>query len=255
MKYTNKYGYSKLIEEWLKNDEYDYDANTISCTTLLLPPRIYALKVLNNDKLEIDVDSLIPSKIGTAIHQSIEQVNLPNHIKEIRLKTIVDGMVITGKFDDMEKLEDGTYNLCDNKTTSTYTYINNSKIEDYIIQLSVYRFLAYRNGYIVNEKANINYIFTDWRKADIGKIKGYPESRIKDNNPILLWDIERTEKWIKERIKLFKNALIELPLCDDKDLWINPKTGKSNRCNQYCVCRPFCEQAKQMFKDEDFELD
>ena len=47
MKYTNKRDFPDFVVEWLKHDEYDYDENAFSATTLMQPPRSYALKKQN----------------------------------------------------------------------------------------------------------------------------------------------------------------------------------------------------------------
>lgn len=39
MKYTNKHNFPDFVVQWLEHDEYDYDENTISATTLMKPAR------------------------------------------------------------------------------------------------------------------------------------------------------------------------------------------------------------------------
>ena len=76
MKYTNNKNYPIWIEQWLKNDTYDYDKNTISATTLLIPARIYALKILNEDKLNSEL-------YKNPLQQTIDQWKVINWKKKI----------------------------------------------------------------------------------------------------------------------------------------------------------------------------
>ena len=93
MKHTNKRGFPDYVVEWLESDDYDYDENTMSATTLMQPPRAYALKKQNAADLEIDVEDLIASRFGTAIHDSVEKVNLTGCKQEERLKKAVKNKV------------------------------------------------------------------------------------------------------------------------------------------------------------------
>ena len=76
MQYTNKIGFAQYIVDWLCSDSYDHDVspNTFSATTLLKPPRIYWLTLRNTEDLTMDVSDLAASRIGTAVHDSIERV-------------------------------------------------------------------------------------------------------------------------------------------------------------------------------------
>ena len=75
-KYTNPYGISLPLAVWLMHDDYDYDdrPNVISATSLLKPTRALVLSYQNKglDK-EVDIMSLVPSRMGSAIHAIAEQ--------------------------------------------------------------------------------------------------------------------------------------------------------------------------------------
>jgi len=70
IKYTNKFNLDKPIYDWLTNDEYDHESDTISATTLLKSPRQVALQERHTDKIELDISDLVASRFGTAIHGS-----------------------------------------------------------------------------------------------------------------------------------------------------------------------------------------
>ena len=283
MKITNKNNFPDYVVEWLKSDDYDYDydPNTLSATTLMSPARVYALKNKHWEDLEIDVTDLIASRYGTAIHDSVEKVGIKNAIQEIRFKTLIQGKKITGKFDLMIDMDQEEHKLVDVKSTSVWTYIYGSKDEEYIKQLSIYRYLARKNGYNVGSKADIFMIFTDWSAAKARNDSDYPQTRIKIK-PIDLWTDTETEEYIKTRISALNEALINLPECTEDDLWqtktkyavmktgrksavklfdveeeankqanenkdyfVEIRPGKAKRCN-YCSCRPVCDQFKEL---------
>ena len=225
MNYTNKYNFPDFVQEWLKHDEYDYDPNTFSATTLMQPARAYALKAQNMDDLEIDLSDLIASRYGTAIHDSVEKVNLQGCKQEERLRKVVMNKTITGKFDILRQISNDQWELIDVKSTSVWTFIYGSRDEDYKKQLSIYRWLAIQNGYNVTSRAKIWMIFTDWSKDRASKNEDYPDTRIKIKE-VELWSEEETLKYIGSRIQALEAAKEQpqenMPLCTDEDLWASP---------------------------------
>ena len=255
MKYTNKNKLPNYVEAWLRNDQYDHESDTISATKLISPARQHALYKLHADELEMDVSDLIASRYGTAIHSAFEALDIPGIEQEKRLyhEIEVDGnkFKISGKFDMLKTMPDGTKRLVDLKSTSVWSYIYNSKNEDYIKQLSIYKYLGNKNGYNIGTKAEICMVFTDWNKAQAKKSADYPSIRIAVKE-ITLWDDQVTEDYIKLRLRLFKNAEknIQDVTCSTKELWMNK--GIAKRCG-YCMARKFCDQYKELMKDGHIE--
>src|SRR5690606_28074531 len=139
----------------------------------------YWLANRHKDKLVIDVIDLVASRLGSAIHDSIEKVETENVTKEERLYREVQiedtTYTISGKFDIMVK-EGNVYTLRDIKTTSVWAYIYGSKDNDYREQLSVYRWLASVDKEI-NPNGFIDFFFTDWQSVK-SKDEGYPSQRV-----------------------------------------------------------------------------
>ena len=222
MKYTNKRNFPDFVVEYLKYDEYDYDENALSATTLMQPPRSYALKKQNFDRLEIDVEDLIASRYGTAIHDSVEKVNLTGCKQEERLKKAVKNKIITGKFDILKEISEKRWQLIDVKSTSVWTAIYGSRDEDYKKQLSIYRWLAIENKYDVVQTAKIWLIFTDWSASKAKLDPEYPQSRIMVKD-VELWGDEKTLKYIGDRISILESTAVmdqsDMPKCTDEELW------------------------------------
>jgi len=192
MKYTNKTKLPDYVRLWLESDEYDYDDKSVSASQLLMPLRQFALYRIYKDQISVDVTERIALRYGTAIHDSFEKVDIPNSLQEKRMQTMIKGFKLRGKPDLIIDLDQFLHTIVDLKSTSVWTYIYGSRLEDYKQQVSIYRFLAIRNGYNVSQTAEICMVFTDWSKSRAKKSEDYPQSRIKIV-PIELMSIEETE--------------------------------------------------------------
>lgn len=253
MHLTNNSGFSLPIAVWLAQDDYDYrpEPNYISATSLLRPTRqlVLSKRIASADRVA-DVEDFIPSRFGTAVHDSIEKAwanvhrNLakmgypaaliervlvnpteeelkakPNAIPvyvEKRTTREIGGYLVGGKFDQV--LEEA---LHDFKTTSVYSWIFGSKDEDHRIQGSIYRWL---NPEIIKEDhTNIHYIFTDWSKAEARRQPDkYPQKRI-ISKQVPLMSLAETEKFILSKLqelsRFWNEPQDKLPECTDKELW------------------------------------
>lgn len=273
MKFTNKFNLPRHICDWLAFDEYDYNPDTISATTLIGPARAWALKRINADKLTMDYSELLAIRYGTAIHDSLEKVGVygEGDFREKRFYAEKMGFTISGKPD---ALIDGV--IRDNKSTSVWKIVH-GEFDDYVKQLSIYRWLLHRNGIEAASFAFIDFFFTDWKKSDAAKGGGYPPLRYQEQR-IELWTIEQTEKYLEERLSEFAFALGSLPECTPEELWqdsakyavyrkagqarafrlldtaeeaqkladeiggvVEYRPAKAKRCG-YCTAAPFCEQ-------------
>lgn len=252
MNYTNTTNIALPLAVFLASDDYDYHPNTISATSLMKSTRQYVLsKRVKPSEAFIDISSLVASSLGTAIHASIEKAwlspNLPSlltrlgHPKsvtqnivinpteeqlnenplaipvymEIRTFKKIAGHTVSGMFDFVG---DGKVN--DFKSTSVYTWIYQSKVEDYTTQMSIYRLL--NPEIITKDTAVVHYIFTDWSRVSAQRTKGYPPSRILTQE-IPLWSTDKTEKYIKGKLHAIDKYIdapeSEIPLCTSKELW------------------------------------
>ena len=273
MRFTNKFNLPRHICDWLAFDEYDYNPDTISATTLIGPARAWALKRINADKLTMDYSDLLAIRYGTAIHDSLEKVGVygEGDFREKRFYAEKMGFTISGKPD---ALIDGV--IRDNKSTSVWKIVH-GEFDDYVKQLSIYRWLLHRNGIEAASFAFIDLFFTDWKKSDAAKGGGYPPLRYQEQR-IELWTIEQTEKYLEERLSEFAFALGSLPECTPEELWqdsakyaiyrkagqarafrlldtaeeaqkladeiggvVEYRPAKAKRCG-YCTAAPFCEQ-------------
>lgn len=248
---TNITGISLPLAVWLTSDNYDFSSvgrRAISATSFLKPVRQILLKERLTADVAItpDVSDFIASRLGNAIHDSIEQAWVhgykssmrklgypekliqrvqvnpetvdPDGIQvwiEQRTERDLLGYTISGKFD---MVLDGV--LQDNKSTSVYTYMLGSKDEDYCKQGSIYKWL--NPDKITSDHMNIQFIFTDWSRAQARQNPNYPQQRVLEHR-VELMSIAETEAWMIGKLRELEAAADlpedQIPQCSDKDLW------------------------------------
>ena len=247
MKYTNQLGISLPVAVWLTVDDYDYinEPNTISVTTLIRPIRQVVLG-RRAPKKPTDISSLIPSRMGQAMHKAIEMAWLHNHSEalkalgysddvveavrinpeveepgtipvylEQRASKHIDGMIVTGKFD---LIVEGR--LTDVKSCSVFAYINKSNEPKWKLQGSIYRWLNPEK--VRDANLTVEYLFTDWSAYAARSDLAYPQRRAV-SVPIELLSLSETESYLRERIALIRSLMNapeeDIPECTDEDLW------------------------------------
>ena len=229
MEFSNKHSIPKYIADWLSHDDYDHDHDpyTISATTIMKPVRAYVLSTRNGENLQQDVSDMIASKMGSAIHDSLEQIQTEGVIKEERVARTLSPSddatyKVTGKFDVLEMQHDGTYILRDIKTTSVWAYIHGGKDDDYRTQLSIYRWLLDPTKEVQNT-GFIDFFFTDWQGAKAKNDHKYPQRRLMPSYRVDLMPPAETEEYILSRLSLFEaNRHLEeedIVLCSHEELW------------------------------------
>lgn len=257
------------IAIWLATDEYDHSHihSEISATTLLKSPR-YIINTLRNTypelwektslmndivPSEVDVQDKSYSRIGTAIHTSVED-SITNHYMsameklgypksvidrvrinptepkensidiylEQRLKRDIENFTVTGKFD---VVVDGE--LHDIKTTSTYSWTSGCNDEYYRMQGSIYRWL--NPELITSDYVTINFVFTNWTEHQTKISSDYPPSKIASKRYALM-SLEETEAFIRNKLKTIKrfwdSPLSHIPCCTEKELFNKPSIFK-----------------------------
>ena len=250
-KYANTSSVPLSLAVFLASDFYDHDQdeNTISATALIKPLRQIVLSArVPEDMTPVDLVNLVPSRMGSAIHDAIERSWKDNYsnalailgypkrvIEKIRInpkpEELTDGVIpiymeqrakktvgkftVSGKYDFI-----GDGRVEDFKSTSTYTATNNTNDEKYIWQGSIYRWL--NPQIITKDEMAIQFIFTDWSKAKAMADPKYPQQRIQQRI-LPLKSIQETDAFVTRKlnqIEQYWGATEEqLPPCTDTDLW------------------------------------
>lgn len=250
-KYANTSAVPLSLAVFLATDHYDHDddPHTISATSLIKPVRqlILAGRVPANEAI-IDLENLVLSRLGTAIHDGIERAWKQNYtgaltalgyppkvierVKinpepheldenvipiylEQRLKKQVGKWTVTGKFDFI-----GEGRVEDFKSTSVYTAIHSTNDDKYVLQGSIYRWLDPQK--ITRDEMAIQWIFTDWSKAKALADPKYPPKRTQQKI-FPLKPIGETERFVRQKLAQLEQYWDapedEIPPCSDEDLW------------------------------------
>ena len=223
------------IQVWLAADAYEgkNDLSHISATNLINDSHKIVLE--NQIKNELDTSdegllNMFASRRGTAIHSALENVwtndNLRNKaldalgLKELKERIVInqhkenpnqisiwleqraykkiDDMTVNGQFD---MVMDGQ--VIDYKNTSVFTYMHKTKVEDYKIQGSIYKWL--NPDLITSDTIKIIYIMHDWTAKNAKINPDYPQSPVIDED-YDLYSLDYIEGYIKNKIHEIKNG-------------------------------------------------
>lgn len=255
-KLTNNTNIPLALAVWLAADDYDGSNNPkyISATSLLKPTKQIILGKRATG-VEGDITALIPTALGSTIHAGIEKAwttnpqaslkrlgypqniidkivvnpdpktvtkdQIPIYLEQRRTKEF-NGWIIGGKFD---MVANGL--LHDNKTTSAFTYMYGTRDEEYREQMSIYRWL--NQDIITEDYFRINFIFTDWSKANTYTNPKYPKQRILFRDYPFL-SLDATENLIANKLAELDTYMNEpeerIPPCSDEELWRKPTKYK-----------------------------
>lgn len=252
--FTNYTGISLPLAVWLASDDYDVidDPNTFSATALLKPIRALVLGRRLTVEGSVDIEALVPARMGTAVHSAVEKAWKEDHRKALKLLGYPDHVIhqihinpevempppainvyMEQRLSRTLSTDQGTYTitgkpdmildgqLYDFKTTSTFSWVTGSNDWDYTMQGSIYRWINPKQ--IREPNLHIEYLFKDWSavkaKADP---KGYPPKRILTKKFPLQSQAE-TERFLLGRLTEMEDyQYVEqeaLPRCKPSDLW------------------------------------
>jgi hypothetical protein len=249
-RYSNQMNIPLPLAVFLATDDYDYDPTAISVTALMKPIRQLILtKRVNPEDNPIDIAGLVSSRMGSAIHAAIEKAWLTpkNALKALGMSSkLIENVVINPSKPMLELnpsaipiyMEQRAYNHVGNykvsgkfdfvaegrvqdfKSTSVYSYLNQTSVTKYSLQGSLYRWL--NPDIIHKDDMVVNYIFTDWSAADAKQKPEYPQARVLTQR-IPLISVEDTQAFVEAKLKQiekYKDAKeSDIPYCTDEDLW------------------------------------
>jgi len=224
MKITNNFGMPQPFVDFAINDKYSKGKADISVTSLIDSPKIRLMKDKYDDQIEVDAVDMVWALFGTAVHSVLENSKQSDDIiTEERLYKEVDGWVLSGAIDRQEFIsnDDGsrTVNIIDYKVTSVWSVIYGKP--EWENQLNCYAYLASKTKV---GSLKICAILRDWNRRDAERKEDYPKAPIVFVD-IPLWDKNKIEEYIKERIRLHQEAQISFDLnedvgiCSNEDMW------------------------------------
>ena len=237
---TNIHNLPGPIVRAVTNDPYNSGHADISTTRLINPPQVETLRYRHRAEIVEDVSERIWTMLGQAVHVIAERSAGKDVISEQRYFAPMEGWIVSGAVDLIEGSA-----LIDYKVTSVWTYIYQSRIEEWTAQGNVNRWLIYQQEKHpeITKLENI-LILRDWAKRDM-KRADYPQVQIV-TQPLELWSMEKAEAYVRERVLIHQKARDakdeEMPKCSNEERWENK--GRFIRCEEYCPAKKFCHQFK-----------
>lgn len=240
--YLDGKSFPKALIPWVVLDTYDRneDPLRISATTIIRSPRYIIAEArkkagtLEDKYLPIpELSKLVAAKIGTSVHGLIESSWQDESYKDALLKCgysqeDVDGLKIINEKRYEKLIEGSKYTLSgkvdliinghlhDVKTTSTFNYVNECSLKKYILQASMYKYLA-GDDIADKDTFSIDYIFTKFNSMGDA-----PKSPVLEENYKFLTD-EEIENYLKEKVnildKYWDKPLEEIPCCTLDELY------------------------------------
>ena len=281
------------VAVFLASESYDFKPNprSLSATDFNRSVRQIVLRNRSNAAESptepVDIASLVKSKLGTAIHDSIEKTWLDPQMREAGLRNLgypesvikrivvnpepssvtpeqipvymeqrktieLDGWTISGKFDFVAE---GT--LTDFKSCSSYVYTNKVNDKKFRNQGSIYKVI--HKDIITNEHMHIVFWFTDWKEALSKSDPTYPKTAVMPY-PIKLMSEEETKQFMRKHIKAIEanenTPEPDLPDCTNDELWRDPPTYKyyKNPMNKTRSTKNFDDfaEARKYFAEQGF---
>jgi len=240
MKITNKYGVPDNLVTLASREYYTKGKSQYSVTELLSPPRIKRLREKFNENIEQDVSDMLWQMLGSALHVVFERSQTPGYVTEERVFLEVDGVTLSGQIDVQQETPDGVV-LIDYKFTSAWAVMQD-KVE-WEEQLNVYAWLLQKVKGKPVIGLKICAMIRDFSRHD--QREDYPDSPIHMMD-IPLWDMEVTERFVKERLEQHQLSKMQLelgenlPRCSDSERWMSETV--------YAVKREGRKTAIRLFK-------
>lgn len=241
MKITNRFGLPDPVVRAVTNDPYSSGASDISVTRLINPPQLVTLTERYQAEIVEDAADRLWATFGQLMHTLLERAALDvtepgRYLTEERLHVEIDGWILSGQFDLLDKKELALY---DYKFVKEYAYkmaMAEGKAE-WEQQLNILRWLVWKKlGILVNRLAIVCLI------RDYGMRSEVPAGVVE----LPVWELDRAEAFICERVRLHREARsapdAALPPCTDEERWYNARQGKYLRCENFCPGRGFCYQ-------------
>jgi hypothetical protein len=193
---------------------------------------------------------MLPSRVGSAIHDAIERSWTHNHVAAMSALGIPDRVIGRVRINPTKEqlladpdiiavyleqraykqvgkyLVAGKYDFVgdgfpeDFKTTGVFAAMNKTNDAKYIQQLSIYRWL--NPEIITKDQGKIQYIFTDWSSMQAKQNPAYPQQRYM-TSVLPLMTLAETDAFVRRKLSDFDDLVdapeADLPLCTDEELW------------------------------------
>lgn len=240
---TNQFGVPEPLVTLASRQFYTKGKAQYSVTEIMAPPKIKRLRERFDGQIKQDVSDMLWNLLGSALHVVMERGDTDGWVMEERIFCEVDGVTISGAIDLQQETPEGIV-LIDYKFTSAWAVMQRK--EEWHQQLNMYKWLVetVKRKKVIGLK--ICALVRDFSRHETKE--GYPKAPIEIVD-IPMWDIVKTEAYVRERLNLHRDAKVaadfgdELPPCSDEDRWQSETT--------YAVKRDGRKTAIRVFKSID----
>jgi hypothetical protein len=240
---TNQFGVPEPLVTLASRQFYTKGKAQYSVTEIMAPPKIKRLRERFDGQIKQDVSDMLWNLLGSALHVVMERGDTDGWVMEERIFCEVDGVTISGAIDLQQETPEGIV-LIDYKFTSAWAVMQRK--EEWHQQLNMYKWLVetVKRKKVIGLK--ICALVRDFSRHETKE--GYPKAPIEIVD-IPMWDIVKTEAYVRERLNLHRDAKVaadfgdDLPPCSDEDRWQSETT--------YAVKRDGRKTAIRVFKSID----
>jgi len=249
MRFTNNLKLPQPLVDAVTNDPYHAGECEISVTGLINAPRRRVLLKRHDDVIEEDVSDRLWALFGQVGHGILERAAIDDgtRVIEKRFFAKLDDWTISGQLDLLQfktekETPEGVYwkkrlrflekgVLADYKIMSVWEIVYGMR-EEKVAQQNMLAWLCKMNGLRVG-KIQIVSLLRDWSRFRALQGGKYPSRQIVVTT-LPYWSMEKTESYIRDRIRLHKEAEELLPLCTEEerwhkdDKWAVMKTGRKS---------------------------
>lgn len=304
IRYVNKTGMPEALHAACSRMDRERVPGEFSVTELIGPPRIRQL--LRTEDVELDSSSGLWALLGMGVNLALDKyagdtINGPaDFVLQPEFKHRIDGVLVVGHPDVVVP---STLTIRDWKVCSAWVWSLGGQKAEWEAQLNSYAYLARRSSSFEREdesvaelpvdpkRLEITMIFRDWSASKVRPDGDYPDHWTKTVS-MPLWPDQQAEEFLRNRIRLHREAESVLPDCTDHERWHRPggvavmkkgrkralrvlddevearmwaeqngegglylerREGKDVRCLSWCPARSVCSHAQSLQQQETQE--
>ncbi len=234
MKLTNTTGLPEPIVNAVRETEYVPSGADISVTALISPIRQVALTSGHRGEMVEDAADRIFALMGKIGHGILEASGYEIFTEE-RLEMKIGDYTLSGAMDGLylEKANGG-WGIDDYKFTSAYVAKSHgqkgqrSRIEDWFLQLNLYRMLAEEHGFNITRLRTV-LLLRDWSILAAKRDHDFPQKQVvvfeaplMDLDNLRSWTFRQIERHMTAQQGLDQYGQSHLPTCTDDERWSKP---------------------------------
>lgn len=196
-----------------------------SVTEIIDPPRLVRLRKRYGSEVIQPLSAVIPSMIGTAVHEYFEKylkkwifkTGYGGYTFEEQVETEVCGRKLSGRYDIRDNRD-----LIDIKTCKVWKKVFDPDLKEWTQQQNCYAYLIRESRNINIQRLLITAIYKDWQEGQSLRNKDYPNDQVEEYE-LTKWQHEQTKKFIEDRMMLHIAAEDlpddKLPACTREERW------------------------------------